>query len=206
MMTIDDIHMPLEVERGMHGGPAFFTTLQTTPNGVRSTVMSREQALNSWNVGLVGLRDDQIETMLKFFYGRRGPAYGFLFKDWADYKMLVQLIGTGDGSIQDFPLTKTYADAIRPYVRYITRPTSATLKVYKAGVLQTLTTHYTFVNGKVHFVTAPAVDVAITAECQFDIPVQFLNDLFEIQMLHSTQGLVPTFKIEEINEFAQLQL
>lgn len=204
MMIIDAIHMPLEVERGMQGGPAFFTTMQTTPNGIKSSIMSREQAMLTWSVGLVGLRDAQLKLMLTFFYGRRGPAYGFLFKDWSDYKMPVVQIGTGNGTNKDFYLFNLYEDTIRPYVRFLTRPVLSTLKVYKGGVLQTYTTHYTFAAGKVSFVTAPAMSAVITAECEFDVPVQFLDDLFTVQMLHSTQGLVPTFKIEEINEYAQI--
>lgn len=203
-ITIDSIHMPLEVERGMQGGPAFFTTLQTTPNAIKSAISARAQALMSWQVGLIGLRDDQIKNMLTFFYGRRGPARGFLFKDWSDYKMPLQGIGTGNGANKDFPLVNTYTDSINPYGRFITRPVAATLKVYKNAVLQTLTTHYTFANGKVSFVAAPAISAAITAECEFDVPVQFMDDMFTVQMLHSTQGLVPTFKIEEVNEYAQL--
>lgn len=204
MITVDAIHMPLEVERGMSGGPAFFTTMLVTPNGVKTPVMAREQALHQWEVAIVGLRDTNIKEMLTFFYGRRGPANGFLFKDWSDYRMPVQSIGTGDGTETDFALANIYSDAIRPYSRFITRPVLATLKVYKAGVLQTYTTHYTFLNGYVVFVAAPIAAAAITAECEFDIPVNFMDDKLTMTMLHSTQGLMPTFKIEEINEFAQL--
>lgn len=196
--------MPLEVERGMQGGPAFFTAMQVTPNAIKSAVQVRAQALMSWQVGLVGLHDANIKSMLTFFYGRRGPAFGFLFKDWSDYTMPVQSIGTGNGTNKNFTLINVYGDAIRPYGRYITRPVLATLKVYKAGVLQTYTTDYTFANGVVTFVVAPLNLVVITAECQFDVPVQFMDDMFTVQMLHSTQGLVPAFRIEEINEFSQI--
>lgn len=204
MMTIDDIHMPLEVERGMTGGPAFFTTMLVTPNGVKTPVMAREQALHQWDLAIVGMHDANILAMQTFFYGRRGPAYGFLFKDWSDYKMPVQVIGEGDGVETDFALIKVYADAIRPYNRFITRPVIATIKVYVDGVEKTYTTHYTFEAGYIVFLAAPADDTEITAECQFDIPVNFMDDKLTMTMLHSTQGLMPTFKIEEINEFAQL--
>lgn len=206
-ITIDDIHLPLEVERGMIGGPEFYTTILTTPNAVKSTIMHRQQALHRWELSVIGMRDDNIEAMRTFFYGRRGPAYGFLFKDWAGgYTMAKQDIATADGVETDFPLYKTYGDAIRPYVRYITRPIlvgTGALVVYVDDVVSN-PVGWDFEDGYIKFAVAPADEAVISAECQFDVPVHFLGDQLVYQMMHSTQAIMPQFTLEEINEFMQL--
>ncbi len=64
--------------------------------------------------------------MIAFFEERRGRLHGFRFKDWSDYKScapsetlsaLDQAIGTGDGAMAAFQLTKTYGSAYAPWAR-----------------------------------------------------------------------------------------
>lgn len=204
MITIDDVHMPLAVERGMVGGPEFLTVTHTTPNAVKSTVSLREQALHRWNCSIVGMRDDNIEAMRTFFFERRGPAYGFLFKDWLDYRMTRQKIADGDGAATDFPLFKTYG-SFRPYVRYITRPIlsgDGALAVWVNNVAQP--SGWAFEDGYIKFDVAPTNTHDIEASCYFDVPVQMLSDQLVYQALHTSQAIMPAFEIEEINEFMQL--
>ena len=79
----------------------------------------------------------------------------------------LEALGTGTGSLTTFALDMRHVDA-------------STLLVYKAGVLQTLSTHYT-VSGNntaplVTFLSAPSNGQAITATYDYYIPVRHTDD------------------------------
>lgn len=81
-------------------------------------------------------------------------------------KVTLASAGTGDGSTTAFALSEKHID-------------ESTLLVYKAGVLQTLTTHYT-VSGNntaptVTFLSAPTLGQAITYTVEFYFPVRFAS-------------------------------
>ena len=52
--------------------------------------------------------------MLDFFHARRGRAYGFRLKDFSDFTMAEQSIGTGDGSTATFQLIRTLGSFTQP--------------------------------------------------------------------------------------------
>lgn len=105
---------------------------------------------------------------LAFVEARLGRYDPFLYSPWTQRYRTVTLeaVGTGDGSTTAFALDSRYIDA-------------STLLVYKAGVLQTLTTHYTFSGNNtaplVTFVSAPTGGQAITATYDRYFPM-FLED------------------------------
>jgi uncharacterized protein (TIGR02217 family) len=69
-----------------------------------------------------------MDELTAFFYARRGPAYGFRFKDWNDYLLTQEVIAHGDGATTVFQITKTYTSAqaesgeTDTYTRKITKP------------------------------------------------------------------------------------
>lgn len=205
-ITIDNIRLPAEVERGMRGGPSFFTTVLPGPNGVKTTVQNWPQALCRYELSLVGIKRDVLEAFTTFVLGRRGAAYGFLFKDWRDYSATAQPLGTGDGVDTTFPLIRTYADAVRPYLRQITRPvlTGTGALVIYANAVAVSDTLWDFANGVVTFAPAPANGVVLTWTGNFEIPVSFVEDQIPVTLAHENMATLPSFVIEEINEWAQL--
>ena len=78
----------------------------------------------------------QIDELIAFFRARRGKAYGFRFKDWTDYKVTGELLGTGDDVKTQFQLAKRYPSGSLIEVRTITKPVAGTVRVYKDGVEQ----------------------------------------------------------------------
>lgn len=109
-----------------------------------------------------------LATWLAFVEARLGRYDPFLYSPWTQRYRTVTLeaVGTGDGSTTAFALDSRYIDA-------------ASLLVYKAGVLQTLTTHYTFSGNNtaplVTFLSAPTGGQAITATYDRYFPM-FLED------------------------------
>lgn len=120
-----------------------------------------------------------LATWIAWWLARQGSYDPFLVKchHAAHKTQTLEAVGTGDGSTTAFALDMRYID-------------ESTLLVYKAGVLQTLTTHYT-VSGNntapiVTFVAAPAGAAAITATYDYYHPMRHESDDVEPQDLHLT--------------------
>jgi uncharacterized protein (TIGR02217 family) len=118
----------------------------------------------------------------------KGRANGFRVKDFLDFTSnangvtaptnLDQVIGTGTGSLTTFQLKKTYTKGALSLARNIKKPVVGTVLIAKAGVAQTITTHYTLdtTTGIVTFLSAPANGNSITAGYEFDVPCRFDTD------------------------------
>jgi len=116
-----------------------------------------------------------------FVTDRQGSADTFLFKarEERNKTRTLEALGTGDGSTTVFALDMKHVDA-------------STLLVYKAAVLQTITTHYTFTGNNtapvVTFLAAPTGGQAITATYDFYYPVRFASDDIEPEDLYQTSA------------------
>ena len=71
---------------------------------------------------------------------------------------------------------KHYPSGSAIQVRTITKPVAGTVKVYLDGVEQLSGWSVDATTGLVTFSTAPASDVEITADFEFDVPVRFDTD------------------------------
>lgn len=116
-----------------------------------------------------------------FIRARQGAYDSFLYKCLqADHRtQTLEAVGTGNGSATAFALDMKHVDA-------------STLLVYKAGVLQTLTTHYTFSGNDtvpvVTFLSAPSNGQAITATYDYYHPMTLIEggDDSNGEWLHDT--------------------
>jgi uncharacterized protein (TIGR02217 family) len=125
----------------------------------------------------------ELETLIRFFRARHGPAIGFRFTDPLDHcsafdsssiSPLDQHIGVGDGVRTEFPLVKNYGTSPDIQMRRISHPRAESLVVAVNGTVQS---NWTLgEGGRVVFTTAPAADTIITAGYQFDVPVRFADD------------------------------
>jgi TIGR02217 family protein len=177
----------VDISYGSKGGPSFNTTVFEATSGYEQRNVNWSQARCVYDVSQ-GIRDKaDMEEILEFFYAMRGKATGFRFKDWSDYQLTQELIGTGDGTAVAFQIKKTYsANGSAPYVRdirkIVTPGTDVPFAVYVNGALKTLTTDYTIDlnTGIITFTTAPANAATIQVTCQFDVPVRFDTDVMSI--------------------------
>jgi len=185
------------------GGPEKSTTIITSPfSGVSQRNVNRFDPLHRYSINTALLTQPQLNSLREFFHCRDGMARGFRMKDmmefWAssDGAPFAPIgapnnFGTGDGSTTVFGLYKTYSSGGVTRTRRIVKPISATVSVYKAGVLQTLTTHYTidYTTGIVTFVSAPTAGNALTWTGLFNVPVRFATDFFNPQMSDAISAL-----------------
>lgn len=175
-VTFHEVQFPPDISYGVTGGPAYSTSIVTTSSGWEQRNMNWEEGRCEYQADQGVKTEEQMHRLIAFFRARRGKAYGFRYKDWADYKAIGQLIGTGDGSTNIFQLQKTYMDdAGYTEVRTINKPVAGSISIYIAGVKQTSGFSVDITTGQVVIATAPASG-AITADFEFDVPCRFDTD------------------------------
>lgn len=195
-IPIDNVRLPENIERGAVGGPRFNTALVTLDGGYEQTQQNWEVPRRAWQIGYGVQSKEDYEDVLAFFMARRGRARGFRFKDWSDYEIVNQQIGTGDATEDQFQIYKRYDDTALPFDRPITQVVSGTLTVTLNG---TPTTSYTLLSGGIiDFVSPPGSGVVIRVSCEFDIPVRFDNDQITVNLVWSEAGSIPSIGIIEV--------
>lgn len=199
-MIIDAVRLPMDIERGVRGGPQFNTSVVMTDGGVVSTNQNWNYPLYKGQVGYGVQTRTNLTTVINFFWGRRGRWRGFLFRDWSDFNMSAEVLGTGNGVLVDFQVVKNYSDTVLPFTRKITRPYEPDLRVFKNGVEVSLALWSLQTGGIVRFTVAPAMGVIVTCTGTFDIPVQFATDQLDIEMELEDVGSVPQLPISEVRE------
>ena len=180
-MAFHEVRFPADISYGSSGGPEYSTDIIITSSGYEQRNINWEQARARYNVAHGVKTEGQLAELLAFFRARRGRAYGFRFKDWADYRASAQNIGSGNGAQKSFQLIKNYVSSVT-VTRKISKPVTASVKIYKNGALQLTGYSIDHTTGIVNFASAPANLVAITADFEFDVPVRFDTDKLSARM------------------------
>lgn len=205
-MAFHDVQLPTNIERGARGGPRFRTGVVTTISGYENRNAEWSQARQEWDLGYGIQTNADYSTVRDFFYARRGKLHGFRFKDWSDYSVTGQSIGTGDGVETDFQLVKSYTDSGGTYTRTILLPVTSptnTVTVYVNAVEQTIITDYTIETGGIIRFTGGSIPTAgqpVTADFEFDIPVRFDVDNFDLELEWVEAGAIPSIPIKELRQ------
>lgn len=203
-MTFIDSRLPDDVEKGAIGGPQFHTTVASLSSGHEQRNINWSQTRAKYNISYGIQRKSEMAEVINFFYACRGQAYGFRFKDWADYQMTLQPIGLGDGSNKVFQAIKSYAAGSAEFIRTITKLVEGTVTVYVEGIPVSCSIDYS--TGVITLDNAPAGTggsgpggeeiVSMTGE--FDVPVRFNSDELNITMEIWDAGTVPIIELVEI--------
>jgi uncharacterized protein (TIGR02217 family) len=195
MTIIDDVRLPVDIERGAAGGPGFNTGIVTLGSGSETRNANWSVARSQWNVGYGVKKRDDLEEILAFFHARRGRWRGFRFKNWLDFSVKAGPVGAIAGQPLKRQLIRFYDDPVLPYTQKIFLPVNGTLKVYKDNVL--MSSGYTVGSGGVlTFDADPGVNVKTTFE--YDIPVRFDIDNLAINLNTFMEGSVPAIPIVEL--------
>ena len=206
-----EVRFPLAVALGGSGGPERKTEIVTTGSGREERIARWAHAKRKYDAGTGVKTIAALAEIVTFFEERRGRLFGFRWRDRLDWKSCAvtaqvsandQVIGTGDGTKAAFQLVKTYGAAFAPYVRPITKPVSGTVKFAVAGISKVLgvdadvdvaTGLLTFKPGKI-----PANGAVVTAGFEFDVPVRFDTDVFEVDFAAFVAGEIPKIPLVEI--------
>jgi len=177
MQGFHEVQFPPDISYGVTGGPEYSTDIVTTSSGYEQRNMNWAQARCKYQAAHGVKTENQMKRLLAFFRARRGRAYGFRFKDWLDYTGKKERISIGDGKTKTFQLTKTYTDdAGYTEIRKIRKPVTGTVQIQLGGIVQQAGWSAEYTTGMISFAAAPDVDVIITADYEFDVPVRFDTD------------------------------
>jgi uncharacterized protein (TIGR02217 family) len=181
--TFREEQFPTDISYGSRGGSGFKTTVFATTAGFEQRNINWSQSKGAWDVAYGIKTLDQMSDLIAFFMTMMGKAYAFRFKDWADFQISNQQIGTGDGKTASFQLSKTYQVGTFGFTRTILKPVAGTLTTVLVGgalanpqpTINTTTGLLTF-NGLAPVVGAPIV----VSYVEFDVPARFDIDKLDI--------------------------
>ena len=185
-MGFHEIQFPTDINYGSSGGPGFSTSIIQTDSGAEERIARWDGARRRYNAAYNVKTREQSQDLNIFYIARQGPAFGFRFKDYGDFTTnsdghsdptnLDVQIGTGDGVETQFQLIKKYVSGPTTRTRNINKPVTGTTVLAIAGVAQPSGWSVDTTTGVVTFSVAPASG-AITAGCEFDVPVRFGREI-----------------------------
>lgn len=179
-----------DIAYGSKGGPGFKTHVFASEGTAESRHQNWTYSRGRWDLSH-SIRDmTDMDTIRAFFYNCYGRARGFRFKDWSDFQITDQVVGTGDGSNRVFNLIKEYGTGTYKYTRRLFKPVSGTISVKVNGVTVSAATYsVATATGILTFgvLNAPPNGHAVAVTCEFDVPVRFDTDKMSVK--HSDHQL-----------------
>ncbi len=189
MTAFHEVQFPPSLSYGARGGPAFNTTILQLASGYERRNQNWQVARASYDVSHAVKTQAQMDALRAFFYERRGRAYGFRFKDWADYKLpndgdvRPTMMTTDGGTTTSFQIVKVYGSGTNNYTRTISKPVAGTVRLF-ADAVETFSFSVNTATGVVTL-NAPLVGTTgkvITMQCEFDVPVRFDVDDMQVEV------------------------
>jgi len=209
-MAFHDVRFPTRVSLGARGGPERRTEIVVLGSGHEERNSRWADSKRRYNAGYGVKTLDDLHAVIAFFEERRGRLHGFRWKDWTDHRScapsqapsaLDQALGLGDGETSIFQLSKTYGTTYAPWTRSIQLPVEGSVLVAVDGVPEDPENYLvSLITGVVTFLPEhiPAVDAAVTAGFEFDVPARFDTDQLEIDLSEIEAGSIPQIPIVEV--------
>ena len=176
--------LKLGINYGAIGGLSFSTEIIENAAGDEQRNALWWLPSGRWQLGERMLLDSaydriqEVQYLRSFHSSKRGSKTGFRFKDWSDYQAFNQELGVTDGVTNMWYLRKTYSFGQYSTFRPITKPVEDTVRLYLDGnEIDYPLINYT--NGLVSFAVPPQSGQLLTADFEFDVPVQFEADKIE---------------------------
>jgi uncharacterized protein (TIGR02217 family) len=190
-MAFHQVRLPTEIEIGARGGLGFMTVINDLNSGGEQRNIDWAQARGSWDISYGSREKSVIDAVKAHHLARYGKAHTFPFKDWSDYVLPRQGIGTGDGATSSYPIYKLYGgDGGYYYQRYLALVVDGSAAAWIDGVQQgtseftiTTTTLDGFLVAHVTFPTNVPGGHVVEFACQFDCLVRYDVDRLEIQAI-----------------------
>ena len=208
-MSFHDVRFPADLSFGAVGGPQSRTEIVTLVNGFEERNTPWSASRRRYDAGL-SMRDlDALANVIAFFEARRGPLYGFRWKDWSDFKSCAplqqpsyddQLIAIGDDVETRFQLQVTYQSGEYEKKRDITKPVQGTVSIGISGdeLFDPELFEVDYETGVVTLAAPLPLGAELTAGFEFDVPVRFEEDQLDINVAHFEAGNIPSIPVVEI--------
>jgi len=206
-----EVLFPLDIALKSAGGPERRTEIVTLGSGREERNARWAHSRRRYDAGYGIKTLESLSAVVAFFEERRGRLHGFRWRDRLDHSSAApetavtqtdQVIGTGDGATDAFPLVKSYGGLYAPYARPIAKPVPGSVRVAVAGDEATEDAEFTVdtAPGLVTFLPGHVPDVgeAVTAGFLFDVPVRFDTDYLEVDLSAFAAGAIPKIPLVEI--------
>ncbi len=208
-MTFHEERFPADLSFGSVGGPERRTEIVALNSGFEERNSPWAHSRRRYDAGVSMRSLDDMEKVIAFYEARRGPLFGFRWKDWTDYKsslpsldvsFLDQEIGVGNDVTSEFQLCKDYRSGDEVYCRDIRKPVEHTVVVGVGGDALEEDVHYTvdLTTGVVTFAEPPGEGALITAGFEFDVAVRFDADRLEMSHASFVAGEIPSIPVVEL--------
>ena len=206
MTNFHDTLFPVDISLNSEGGPTRKTDIVSLVSGHEERNSPWAGSRRSFNAGYGVKSLSDIEDVIAFFEARHGRLFGFRFRDPFDHKSCKvvetigredQIIGTGDGTKQNFQLSKAYENGGAVYMRPISKPVAGTVLLAVDGTEETDFT-LNDATGEVTFDVAPLPGVTVTAGFVFDTPVRFDSDSLRVNLAAFKAGDIPSIPLIEV--------
>jgi uncharacterized protein (TIGR02217 family) len=206
-MAFHDIRFPDSIAQGATGGPTFSTSVITSSGGHEQRQGAWANGRGRWNVGTGLQRRADVTALIAFFRARAGKLNAFRFRDWSDYALARQEIGTTNGTLATWQIFKVYTSGPTTVNRTITRPVSGTVRCWVDNVERTLGAggsdfQVNLSTGVITLGTTLAATTGqdIEAACDFDVPVRFDTDELPLTLRSHDIGEWSDIPVVEIRE------
>lgn len=171
------------VSFGSSGGPGFKTSVFTFDSGITSDYINWERMRGRYEATFDNVTPADIEEVEDFFYGMRGQAIAFRYKDWSDYQISGQNVGVGDGTNSAFQIFKRYQSGQHVFDRIIKKTVPNTSQISIDGTTLLEGSDYFMIDaeGRIVFTTTPDAGAIIRLDyIEFDVPVRFDSDFLNV--------------------------
>lgn len=174
-MAFHGVLFPPKIAYGANGGPEFSTSIAVSLNGFEQRNINWSAGRGRWDISTGIKSASDIAEVIAFFRARFGKAYGFLFKDWSDYRATQQKIGEGDGKRTVFQLVKDYRSGSYNYIRTILKPVAGSIRIF-VNTVPTDDFLCDLSTGVITFNSPPAESHSIVCDFEFNVPARFDTD------------------------------
>lgn len=174
---------PTCVSFGSSGGPGFKTSVFEVDSGLTTTEVKWDRIRARYDANFDHVSPENIAEVENFFYGVKGRAIGFRYKDWSDYTISQQNILVGDGTTQHFQIFKRYTSGGYTFDRIIRKPIKSSFTITLDGVELVPNQDYLMndTTGNIFFpVPPPANSLGTIIIGEFDVPVRFDSDQLDV--------------------------
>lgn len=176
-MTFIDTRLLDRANAGFTGGPNFNTRVTSLANGSENRNAEWSMPHYKWTADYTLLDPQDQNEIMHAHVVARGMLHTFRSKDWNDFKIRLQSLGSGDGGSAPRQLVKTYTFGPSTYVRDILLPIAPTLHVTADGAPLSVT-----VDDETGLITPvstwPSGQAIVVAYCEFDCKVRFDADWY----------------------------
>lgn len=159
-------------------GASWSTRVVTLANGQEKRNVNWSRPKQQFTCPFQNISAEMAQILKGAFYVARGMAYGFRFKDWADYTATNEPLGISPAGSTPVQLVKTYEFGAEAYTRTISKPVAGTVTVRAngspvAGTLDATTGLFTPTG-------AWPGGAVLTWTGEFDVPVRFDTDILTL--------------------------